>query len=667
MKKSLVLTIILFSSMTLGSVVITPGTVQAIADVEEQSTENQKISKNIIYKTENQRIIETEKGETSIITGKLGDNVKYSNLIPPAGYDISDKNGELQLTDKSDQVIYVKPQYKKNFVVKFVDRDTNEELKKINIKGYVGSVLHISSDVLPTGYDFLDFYQEVIVSGRNNEETVLLRKDPRNNSDVQGNTIRFIGDNGEVVNQFFITGKENDVFHMEQANIGNDYAFDDDQNMEVFMKKDKSVITINVRKIVFTNKITFKDKNGKVINTFEYKGRKNSLININEVELNGYNGIPKSIRVVGMDNYEHIFKINGIRIKNIVQFYDSFNATGEIFKSFEYFGNVGDEVNVPLEKVPVGYSLNSQKTLVDSSGVSYVSLSKIVDYSLEFVDYKGIVIDKKYCKGLEGEMKDIIPPRGYILTSDKSRITIDSRVPHHIFFVVPNKQGAIPDKTNLTTNITFTDKDTKKQISKTQVSGKEGTSQKVTIPAGYKLANGSSNIVKMEKNTGSVTIQLVKVNGSITVTKPGSNNNHSGSHSSTSGRVESYSTSISTHLSGYTPLYNIQGKEVRNRALMANTNWHADKKMTLKGKVYYRVATSEWVSADNVYEYTSNKTVINTAKGSYKRLYNSKGKLNTNRALASNTSWATDKVAMINGVKMYRVATDEWVSAADIK
>lgn len=114
-------------------------------------------------------------------------------------------------------------------------------------------------------------------------------------------------------------------------------------------------------------------------------------------------------------------------------------------------------------------------------------------------------------------------------------------------------------------------------------------------------------------------------------------------------------------------MYNIQGKEVRNRALMANTNWHADKKMTLKGKVYYRVATSEWVSADNVYEYTSNKTVINTVKGSYKRLYNSKGKLNTNRALASNTSWATDKVAMINGVKMYRVATDEWVAASDIQ
>ncbi|WP_164506027.1 SLAP domain-containing protein [Companilactobacillus insicii] len=46
---------------------------------------------------------------------------------------------------------------------------------------------------------------------------------------------------------------------------------------------------------------------------------------------------------------------------------------------------------------------------------------------------------------------------------------------------------------------------------------------------------------------------------------------------------------------------------------------------------------------------------------------NSKGQLNKIRALASNTSWVTDKTAMINGVKMYRVATNEWVAASDIK
>jgi len=35
----------------------------------------------------------------------------------------------------------------------------------------------------------------------------------------------------------------------------------------------------------------------------------------------------------------------------------------------------------------------------------------------------------------------------------------------------------------------------------------------------------------------------------------------------------------------------------------------------------------------------------------------------TNRALGNNTNWKTDQTKEVNGVKYYRVATNEWVAS----
>jgi len=58
--------------------------------------------------------------------------------------------------------------------------------------------------------------------------------------------------------------------------------------------------------------------------------------------------------------------------------------------------------------------------------------------------------------------------------------------------------------------------------------------------------------------------------------------------------------------------------------------------------------------------------VITTIDGNYKRLYKLDGHIIKNRALSSSSAWYTDQYATINGETMYRVATNEWVKAADI-
>lgn len=113
------------------------------------------------------------------------------------------------------------------------------------------------------------------------------------------------------------------------------------------------------------------------------------------------------------------------------------------------------------------------------------------------------------------------------------------------------------------------------------------------------------------------------------------------------------------------PLYTADGKAVTSRELGKNTAWAFNRKQTIDGVTYYRVSSNEWVKASDGFEYTANNVVVTTTKQA--TLYNGKGETVSNRALGANTPWRSDRTAIINGQKMYRVATNEWVPASEIK
>jgi len=112
-------------------------------------------------------------------------------------------------------------------------------------------------------------------------------------------------------------------------------------------------------------------------------------------------------------------------------------------------------------------------------------------------------------------------------------------------------------------------------------------------------------------------------------------------------------------------LYTEDGNIITNRALGGNTSWLADKLMDLDGSNYVRVATNEWARLADGLEINNQSGVITTKNDS--ALFTAAGNRITNRGLAKNTSWRTDMSATINGHKMYRVATNEWISATDLK
>lgn len=110
----------------------------------------------------------------------------------------------------------------------------------------------------------------------------------------------------------------------------------------------------------------------------------------------------------------------------------------------------------------------------------------------------------------------------------------------------------------------------------------------------------------------------------------------------------------------FATLYSDQGTKLNNVSLAGGTDWRVDKTKEYGSNKYYRVATNEWVKASDAYVYEDQSLIVKTGD-STQNLTNSQGNMVSNRALSSKSSWRIDRLAYINGVTYYRVATNEFV------
>ena len=132
----------------------------------------------------------------------------------------------------------------------------------------------------------------------------------------------------------------------------------------------------------------------------------------------------------------------------------------------------------------------------------------------------------------------------------------------------------------------------------------------------------------------------------------------------------------------YYTLVNDNNAKITNRALAKNTAWVTDqKRVDQNGNTQYRVATGEWIDANNVTfsdkattdegAYTdeqalNGKVTLDGPSSFIYMLYNDNGENISNRALAGDSEWYTDKKATnAAGVTVYHVATGEWVQAGN--
>jgi KxYKxGKxW signal peptide len=121
-------------------------------------------------------------------------------------------------------------------------------------------------------------------------------------------------------------------------------------------------------------------------------------------------------------------------------------------------------------------------------------------------------------------------------------------------------------------------------------------------------------------------------------------------------------TYIGVYKDNYGHLVNAHG-QIISRELKQATDWFSDRIADINGAKYYRVATDEFVRANDVYEYTKDVTTISTNQ--LTSVYDEKGKVTTIN-LPANSSYKVDRFEIINGERYYRVATNEFVKANDV-
>lgn len=290
---------------------------------------------------------------------------------------------------------------------------------------------------------------------------------------------------------------------------------------------------------------------------------------------------------------------------------------------------------VQTKTVKIKYTINGKVT------------NKIPEGTVENVSEDSTEIDAS-------KLKD---PNGYAIVMDKNKSFKINKSDAEWFISVEVKEKEAPkpgtsnpatkpsvtDKKTYKTTVNFIDQATKKKVNTTNISGKNGQVVSFTIPKGYELAKGESKSVKIDKNKSTVEVKVVK--------------NEAGKVTAFKGLISTKNPSV---------LYSKDGKKIANRGLAANSDWVTDKKLVLNGETYYGVSTNEFVKASDVFEFQAGFSIIGTSRGISKHLYNSKGEMVSNRALAPNTYWRTDKKAMINNQVAYRVSTNEWVLESDL-
>lgn len=117
-------------------------------------------------------------------------------------------------------------------------------------------------------------------------------------------------------------------------------------------------------------------------------------------------------------------------------------------------------------------------------------------------------------------------------------------------------------------------------------------------------------------------------------------------------------------------LYDANGNPL-GRTLPVGSDWKTDYESNTAKGTLYRVATGEYVSGSDVRVYQNSfsraiSETITTKAGAPTPLYNGNGQLIGTRALGPNTKWYTDEFSNIGHVGYYRVASNEYVIAADV-
>ncbi|WP_338231434.1 SLAP domain-containing protein [Companilactobacillus muriivasis] len=135
----------------------------------------------------------------------------------------------------------------------------------------------------------------------------------------------------------------------------------------------------------------------------------------------------------------------------------------------------------------------------------------------------------------------------------------------------------------------------------------------------------------------------------------------SGSGNETSNIEEIKEKNIMTDRKELT-IYNQYGKKTGTKNLTEEiTDFTTNRVNEVNSVKYYEIGDNEWVEADKVKEFYFNDSYIQTHASSFKELTKLDSNPVTDRVLAKNSDWYSDRYVYLDDKLHYRVSTHEWV------
>lgn len=223
----------------------------------------------------------------------------------------------------------------------------------------------------------------------------------------------------------------------------------------------------------------------------------------------------------------------------------------------------------------------------------------------------------------------------------------------------------------------------------TGIKGKIGETVNVNVPEINGYTSNKKVVTGVMQPNGTVKLDE-KVIYTKNSSSSGSNNSNNSNNNSQNDKptTRNLEQTVATFANNkYVNLYSFNQSnnkltKVSNRALGSDTDWFSDKMLTIDDTNYLRVASNEWVKADQVYRFIDNISQVRTSPSNeqeYKTLKDAQNQLITNRSLANNTNWFTDRIAYLGKnaniipkeqntfeSKFYRVSSNEFINASDV-
>ncbi|HIY91480.1 SLAP domain-containing protein [Companilactobacillus sp. HBUAS56275] len=113
----------------------------------------------------------------------------------------------------------------------------------------------------------------------------------------------------------------------------------------------------------------------------------------------------------------------------------------------------------------------------------------------------------------------------------------------------------------------------------------------------------------------------------------------------------------------YTSLVDSTGSKISS-TLGPNTSWKYDRIVEIKGSKYYEVGTNNFLAVDSSLPFKPVSDLRLTVRDAAV-VYDSKGQ-RVGKILSSNSDWRTDGIAVIGGIPMYHVGSNQWIYAQDV-